>query len=104
MRQYQVRSAALVNAACKGTAEVACLLSVDLEMDGLKQNCGILDVAALLAVDEEILAMANRNKHEEELHDIYELYEMDLRVGGADSSREYNVPVRVRIGPHSSQP
>jgi len=89
MRQCKDRPAAQVNAVCKGTVKVAELLSVDLEMDGLKQNCGILDVAALLAVDKEVLAMTKRNKHEEELHDINELY---LRLGGAANSREYNVP------------
>ena len=97
MRQYQVRSAAQVIAVCKGTAEVAELLSVDLEMDGLNQNCGMLDVAALLAVDDEIRTMAKRNKHEKELHDIYELYEMDQLVGGVDSSREYNVPAKDNL-------
>ena len=80
MNQYKVVATAQMNAFCRGTIDVAELLRTDLEVEGLKCDHDMLDVSQLLAVDEEISAMASRSKRKEDVNHIQELHKMDLRI------------------------
>jgi len=83
MRQYQVRSAALVNAFCDVASQIACLLSVDLEMDGSKCNSELKAFASLLQVDSEMGKAAQHIEYKSGVQDLKPLYAMDTTIDGS---------------------
>eukprot|EP00979_Chaetoceros_neogracilis_P001789 scaffold324_cov212-Chaetoceros_neogracile.AAC.1 len=91
MNQYKVVATAQVNASCRGTIDVAELLRINLEVEGLKCDHDMLDVSQLLAVDEEISAMASRSKRKEDVNHIQELHKMDLRIDGRSMVQEIDL-------------